>query len=215
MRAFHSASARSGLVSCRWRPWGCALQSLAHPEDPYPSLGRVPSCRSSLRTAASQLETRSTQASAPCERRQKPEGCRRHAFPFGLAWGAETTVPAEPRCLFGGDAPKRVVDLAFLRMARWWFQDWDAGPSGESRLQGVAPFGMPCLPVGDWPTLGPLLSWAFASSRISPPASWVCLHRPALRERCAADTRRCFALPLLEGSRTPGLAGLFRDCRPS
>jgi hypothetical protein len=43
--ALHSAPIPSGLVSCRWRPWGCALQSLDLPRDPYPSRGRVPSCR--------------------------------------------------------------------------------------------------------------------------------------------------------------------------
>jgi len=43
--ALHSALIPSGLVSCRWRPWGCALQSLDLPGNPCPSRGRVPSCR--------------------------------------------------------------------------------------------------------------------------------------------------------------------------
>jgi len=29
LRAFHSAPLPSDLVSCRWRPWGCALQSVS------------------------------------------------------------------------------------------------------------------------------------------------------------------------------------------
>jgi hypothetical protein len=43
--ALHSTPIRSGLVSCRWRPWGCALQSLDPPGSPCPSRGRVPSWR--------------------------------------------------------------------------------------------------------------------------------------------------------------------------
>jgi len=52
-RASHSVPIRPGLVSCRWRPWGCVLQSVDPPEDPYPSRGQVPSCRCSLRSKGS------------------------------------------------------------------------------------------------------------------------------------------------------------------
>jgi len=52
-RASHSAPIRPGLVSCRWRPWGCVLQSVGPPENPYPFRGLVPSCRCSLRSKGS------------------------------------------------------------------------------------------------------------------------------------------------------------------
>lgn len=80
---------------------------------------------------------------------------------------------------------------------------------GESRLQGVTPFGKLYLRVGDWPIRWPLLSWAFASSRVSVPVSWIRFRGSALHERCSACTRRWFAGPLLKGTRTPDLACLF------
>lgn len=147
MRAFHSASIRSGLVSCRWRPWGCALQSLDRPEDPYPSLGRVPSCRSLLQSAASQLETRSIQASTPCERRQRSEGRRRHAFPFGLAWGAENhdlhgaTVPVLRRHAETRRGPRFQRNGPFVVPSMGCRTEWGKPPSGCYSLRDAVPAG--------------------------------------------------------------------------
>lgn len=54
--------------------------------------------------------------------------------------------------------------------------------SGEVRLQGLTPFGKPRPRVGDWPTRGPMLSWASASSGVSPPVSGGRFPVPSPRE---------------------------------
>jgi len=106
--AFHSVPVRSGLVSCRWRPWGCALQSLPHPDDPYPFRGRVPSCRflpvrpsnPSLKSRSSghprRLARRGAQTATPCRPFRESGGGASHVLRRAIVWTVACAIDRRP-----------------------------------------------------------------------------------------------------------------------
>jgi hypothetical protein len=90
LHALHSAPIPSGLVSCRWRPWGCALQSVDLSGDPYPSRGRVPSCRFKPCLTGILVWSPYHSGVRADWRRRRPLGTGHRVRPCGRAWEAET-----------------------------------------------------------------------------------------------------------------------------